>query len=231
MLPLIACLTELAISMFMEHGSDKTRRFWIVIDELAALGNLPAIDTLTSEGRKYGACVIAGLQSINQIYKNYGQYAGSTIFGQFATKFFFKLDEPVIAKMISNMCGMQVTHSQKRNISFGANEFRDGQGYTEHEQRKELVEYSDIASLKAGECFLLLPLPEVRLSRITVPLLNLEDRNKEFIPQTANNVVRCSEIEIKKKNNSNEKRSTTKKRDIIKDDKDSNNLDVESMFR
>jgi type IV secretory pathway TraG/TraD family ATPase VirD4 len=88
LMPLIACLTELATSMLMEQGSNQARRFWVVVDELAALGNLPAVDILMSEGRKYGACVIAGLQSINQLYKNYGQYAGSSIFGQFATKFF-----------------------------------------------------------------------------------------------------------------------------------------------
>ncbi|MBP7190629.1 MAG: type IV secretion system DNA-binding domain-containing protein, partial [Rickettsiaceae bacterium] len=169
LMPLMACLTELATSMLMELGPNDKRRFWTVIDELAALGNLPAMDILLREGRKYGACVIAGLQSVNQLYKNYGQYAGSTIFGQFATKFFFKTDEPVIAGIISSMCGTQVIHQQKKNISFGANEFRDGQSYSEQEQRKELVEYSDIASLKVGECFLLLPVPEVRVSRITVP--------------------------------------------------------------
>lgn len=189
LMPLIACLTELATSLLMEQGPNHQRRFWVVIDELASLGNLPAIDTLMSEGRKYGACVVAGLQSINQLYKNYGQFAGSTIFGQFATKFFFRTDEPVIAKMISNMCGIQILHQQKQNISFGANEFRDGQSYTEHQQRKHLVEYSDIASLKVGECFVLLPVPEVRLSKITVPISKVKSINKEFIVKAAKNIA------------------------------------------
>jgi type IV secretory pathway TraG/TraD family ATPase VirD4 len=180
-LPLIACLTELALTQLMDIGIDKKRRIWCIFVELPALGRLPALSPLMSEGRKYGACVIACLQSLNQLYDNYGQYAASAIFGQFGTSFFFQNNEPAIAKMFSSMCGTETITSQKKNTSFGANEFRDGVSYNEHQQRKALVEHSDLASLAIGECYTLLPEPAVRVSKMQLPEAKLKDKNICFV--------------------------------------------------
>jgi len=180
-LPLIACLTELALSELMDIGIDPKRRVWTIIDELPALGLLPALPPLMAEGRKYGACVIAGMQSLNQLYSQYGQYDGSTIFGQFGTSFFFRNTEPAIAKMISSMCGVETVTRQQKNTSFGANEFRDGVSYSEQMQRKQLVEPDDLASLAIGECYTLFSEPDVRLSKMQTPKAHLKDKNPGFV--------------------------------------------------
>ena len=165
-LPLIAALSELAFCQLMNIGINRQRRVWFVIDELASLGKMPALAGLMAEGRKYGACVLAGLQSLNQLYTHYGQYEGSTIFGQFGTNFFFRNNEPAIARMVSSMCGNQTINRQQKNISFGANELRDGISYHETQQKKDLVEYSDLASLAIGQCYILLPEPQARISKL-----------------------------------------------------------------
>jgi type IV conjugative transfer system coupling protein TraD len=195
-LPLIACLTELALTQLMDIGINKTRRVWCIFDELPALGNLPALSPLMAEGRKYGACVLAGLQSLNQLYDNYGQYAGSAIFGQFGTSFFFRNKEPAIAKMFSSMCGTETITRQQKNTSFGANEFRDGVSYNEMQQRKALVEYSDIASLNIGECYTLLPEPLVNISKMQVPEAKLPNKNEGFIPKTIAQEEESTTIEL-----------------------------------
>ena len=100
-MPLIACLAELCFTQIMDIGINKERKIWTVIDELARLGHLPALSPIMSEGRKYGVCVIAALQSLNQLYDSYGQYAGSSIFGQFGTTFFFRnTDETLLYQII-----------------------------------------------------------------------------------------------------------------------------------
>ncbi len=180
-LPLIACLTELALTQLMDIGIDKTRRVWCIFDELASLGNLPALPPLMSEGRKYGACVIAALQSLNQLYDNYGHYGGSSIFGQFGTSFFFRNTEPAIAKLFSDMCGTETVTRQQKNTSFGANTFRDGVSYSEHQQKQSIVELNDLASLAVGECYALLPEPEVRLSKIQTDEDKAKDKNQGFV--------------------------------------------------
>jgi type IV conjugative transfer system coupling protein TraD len=179
--PLIACLSELALSRLMDIGIDQSRRVWCVFDELASLGNLPALSPLMAEGRKYGAAVIACLQSLNQLYDHYGSYAGSSIFGQFATCFFFRNTEPAIARMFSSMCGSETITRQQKNTSFGANEFRDGVSYQEVDQRKELVEYNELASLAVGECYTILPEPKVRISKMQVPQDKEKDITQGFI--------------------------------------------------
>jgi type IV secretory pathway TraG/TraD family ATPase VirD4 len=180
-LPLIACLTELAFSQLIDIGIDQNRRVWLVIDELASLGKLPALSTLMAEGRKYGASIIAGVQSLNQIYDHYGSYAGSAIFGQFGTNFFFRNNEPAIAKMVSNMCGTETINRQQKNISFGANEFRDGISYHEQQQKKDLVEYSDLAGLAIGQCYALLPEPSVRIVKLQTAKIKQLDKNLGFV--------------------------------------------------
>ena len=133
------------------------------------------------------------MQSLNQLYENYGEYGGSTILGQFGTSFFFRNNEPAIAKMVSSMCGMETVMRHQKNTSFGANEFRDGVSYNEHKERKNLVEYSDLANLAIGECFVLLPVPEARLAKIKVPEIKKKDRQDGFIQKKTS---RQEKIEI-----------------------------------
>ena len=185
-LPLIACLTELGLSELMNIGIDQKRKVWCIFDELASLGNLPAFTPLMAEGRKYGACVVACVQSLNQIYDHYGAYAGSSIFGQFGTCFFFRNTEPAIAKMFSSMCGSETITRQQKNTSFGANDFRDGVSYQETEKKKELVEYNQLASLAVGECYTLLPEPKVRLSKIQMPRDKGKDITQGFMQKIIN---------------------------------------------
>ncbi|MCP3848648.1 MAG: type IV secretion system DNA-binding domain-containing protein, partial [Gammaproteobacteria bacterium] len=180
-MPLLSCLTELAFSRLVDIGINRNRRVWTVIDELPVLGKLPSLSFLMTEGRKYGASVIAGVQSINQLYENYGERAGSSIFGQFGTCFFFKTTESVIAKMITARCGTETIVRHQKNTSFGANSLRDGVSYSEHLERKNLVEFNDIAQLSVGECFVLLPEPEVAVSKIKVPEADTQNKNKGFV--------------------------------------------------
>ena len=186
-LPLIAALSELAVCLLMNIGINRQRRVWFIIDELASLGKMPALAGLMAEGRKYGACVLAGLQSLNQLYTHYGQYEGLTIFGQFGTNFFFRNNEPTMAKMVSSMCGNQTINRQQKNISFGANELRDGISYHETQQKKDLVEYSDLASLAVGQCYALLPEPQARISQLQTVEVRKKDKNIGFVQQVAKN--------------------------------------------
>jgi type IV secretory pathway TraG/TraD family ATPase VirD4 len=159
---------------------------WFVIDELAALGRLNAFTTLLSESRKYGGCVLAATQSINQLFENYGHYSGSAIFDQFATKFIFRSSEPSTARIISDVFGHIEYASQQKNTSYGAHEHRDGVSYTEQEKRKQLITTHDIASLGSLECFVGLPEPNIRIARVKLPAVtNVPQQHQGFMPYAA----------------------------------------------
>ena len=151
------------------------------MDELAAFGRFPSLAKLMQEGRKYGTCVVAGLQSSSQLFAHYGSGEASNLFALFKTKFAFQSDDPMMGKLYSSICGSETVTRQQKNTSFGANTFRDGISYNEQQQEKPLVKLDDFASLRTGECYTLLPVPEVRLSKMQTPEAKRKDKNQGFV--------------------------------------------------
>jgi len=173
-LPLISYLTELALTQLINMDFNKNHKVWFIFDKLANLGNLPTLSTLMVEGRKYGSCIVATLQNLNQLYDNYGSNVGSKILNQFGTSFFFKNTEPKIDELFSNMCT-----KQQKNTSFSHNEFSSSSGHNEYKHKKALI--NELISLNIGECYTLLPERKVGLSKIKVPKSQDRDKNEGFI--------------------------------------------------
>ena len=209
-MPLLAAITQLAVSNLMNIGINEKRRIFFITDELPALGRLPSLPILMTESRKYGACVLAGLQSYNQLLDNYGQHMGSTIFGQFATKFIFRCNEPNLAKLMSDMFGSIEILQQQKSTSYGAHEHRDGISYSEQERKKVLIPNNKFMELATLECFVSLPEPEIKVAQIQlksvkdVPIVNpgfmqLEkEKNVEEVTEEniSSNVVTKEELQI-----------------------------------
>lgn len=180
-IPLNASLLELLISRMRATRTNAKHNLWIVMDELPAIGKLPSLTQLMQEGRKYGSCVLAAMQSISQLYRHYGEADASNLIGLFKTKFAFASDDPKMGDLYSKLCGSVTTTSQQKNISFGANEFRDGVSYNERKEKSSLVSYEDFGKLAIGECYAILPVSEVRLSKIQVPRAKILDKNSWFM--------------------------------------------------
>jgi type IV conjugative transfer system coupling protein TraD len=178
--PLNAALLELLISRMRRTRTNSNNKLWIVMDELPSLGKLPSLAQLMAEGRKYGSCVLAGLQSTSQLYSHYGDAGASSLIGSFKTKFAFQSDDPKMGELYSKLCGTSTVISQQKNTSFGANEFRDGVSYNEKKEKSPLASYEEFGKLNVGECYTILPLTSVRLSKMQVPQANLADKNDWF---------------------------------------------------
>lgn len=204
-LPLLACILELAVSYLIESGINEQRRMWFVIDELASLGRLNSLSSLLAESRKYGGCVMAATQSLNQLFDKYGHYAGSTLFDQFATKFMFRSTDPSTARLITDIFGNIEYASQQKNTSYGAHEHRDGVSYTEQEKRKSLITTNDIASLKDLECFVGLPDPQIRITKLQLDPANVPCKNKGYIPLDSQ---QKTEVEEEEKSNTQSTENT-----------------------
>lgn len=169
LLPFFSVLVDVAINTLIGLGIERDRRMWFVMDELAKLKYLPALQENITLLRKYGGCVIAATQSFNQILATYGRTTGSVMLAQFNTNIIFrsKLDE---AKLIAKQIGETEYLNYQKNISFGANDFRDGVSYTEQEKKKELVTATDIESLKDHEAYVLLPEAEVAVAKVQLDI-------------------------------------------------------------
>ena len=159
-------LMDLILNNIMELGADNNRRIWLVIDELPALKQLPSLPTALSELRKYGGCIMAGIQSTNQLLEIYGQNSAYAMIDQFNTKFIFRTDDNNFASYICKNFGEIEYEESSENFSYGAHEMRDGVSFSKLEKRKPLITPSDLSSLSDREAYVKLPDPSVRISKI-----------------------------------------------------------------
>ena len=150
---LFTVITDLSVMLLMNLGIDKTRRFWFIMDELASLKNLPILTTALSELRKYGGCVIAGIQTISQLHDIYGNHKTNIITSQFNTKFFFKNSDKLVTQLLSDEFGETEKVETTESLSYGAHEMRDGVNVGSIKKDKKIITPDMLSGLKPLECF------------------------------------------------------------------------------
>ncbi len=78
--PLIAAWISIAIKALMNRNINNTHsNMWFVIDELPALQKISSLPIALAESRKYGGCVVAGMQNIHQLEEIYGHAGAASI--------------------------------------------------------------------------------------------------------------------------------------------------------
>lgn len=118
-----------------------------------------------AESRKYGGCVLAGVQSFPQLSTIYCQNQAQSILDLFNTKIFFRNTDPNTTAWISKVLGEAELTEQLKNVSYEANTIRDGVSLSPQTRTKLLVLPAEGASLKDLEAFIKLPgsLPACRI--------------------------------------------------------------------
>ena len=97
--PLLSCWIDTSISSLMSLAPDPNRRLWFILDELPTLQKLPSLALGLAEARKYGGCMMAGVQSVSQISRTYGTNLAQTLLDLLGTK---RSDLSKTAKPTSN---------------------------------------------------------------------------------------------------------------------------------
>ena len=155
--PLISTWLDVATNALMSTEPNTGKRLWFIIDELPALQKLPSLETAMAESRKYGGCIMAGIQSFPQLNATYGQNKSQAILDLFNTKIFFRNTDPNTNDWISKVLGEAETTEQIENLSYGANTIRDGVSLSQQNKTKPLVMPTEIANLKDLEALVKLP--------------------------------------------------------------------------
>jgi type IV conjugative transfer system coupling protein TraD len=155
--PLLSTWISSAIKGLLTLEPDLKRRIWFIIDELPSLQKVKNIETLLTEGRKYGGCAILSLQSPSQLESIYGREVTKTIIGNTLTKVIFAEQDPEIAERISKSFGDCEMKEFHEGISYGAHEARDGVNLSSHMKTVPIVPSSKILSLPKNTAFVKLP--------------------------------------------------------------------------
>ncbi len=146
--PLQSMWLDLLIARVISMGRQKDLpNVWMILDELAALQNLPQLKVAITENRKAGFSLVVGFHGKSQLEGIYGKDA-DTIFSMPKMKVLLRTSESDCADWASRLIGS--VEVERIRETRPAHEFmRQGRGHSYSTERKEerLVLASEIQSL------------------------------------------------------------------------------------
>ncbi len=112
MTPIYRLLVDLALKEALGRSESEKGNVYMILDELKLLPKLKHLDDALNFGRSMGVKVIAGLQTINQLYDIYGKEKGLVIAGGFATLFCFHTSDHASREYVTELFGENVVGYQ-----------------------------------------------------------------------------------------------------------------------
>jgi len=170
--PLISMWLDIAANALMSLTPSNTRRIWMIFDELPSLQRLPYLPEAFAESRKFGGCLVAGMQSISQLRNIYGNHAAEAISNLCNTRIFFRDPSFETAQWASRELGESETEEVKENISYSESSMRSGISLSNQRYQKQIISPSEIMHLNDLEAFIRLqgkyPLTKIKLEYMQV---------------------------------------------------------------
>lgn len=139
---------RILVDLFLKEAlspSQKKGHVYIVCDELKMLPSLNHFEDALNFGRSLGISVIAGVQSMEQLYEVYGEYGGKNIASGFQNVFCFRTSNAASREYIKGLFGRNVCAYQYIDpANKPREEIREGSA----------VEDWDIIALSKGEAII-----------------------------------------------------------------------------
>ena len=163
---LIAAWIGEAVSAALSLTPDPARRLWLVLDELAALGRVQSLAEALTQGRKFGLCAVAGLQTVAQLKESYGQFGSQVLLSCFSSQLILRAPDPDTARWCSDSIGQR--HVIRKVSSESQNSSGGGKSESDQHAIEAAVLPSEIQNLPKLNGFLRLAdapaIMQVRLS-------------------------------------------------------------------
>ncbi len=140
--PIYRLLVDMALKEALGRSEKEKGNVYLILDELKLLPKLKHLDDALNFGRSMGVKVIAGIQSINQLYDIYGENKGKVLAGGFSTIFAFHTSDYNSREYISQLFGKNVVEYRYKKLN-GSVDPKERDGYT--------VESWDQTSLDVGD--------------------------------------------------------------------------------
>lgn len=144
--PIYKLLIDLALKEAMSRRCKGN--VYLFCDEFKLLPNLQHIEDAVNFGRSLGVKVFAGLQSIDQLYENYGEAKGKNIIAGFSSVLSFKANDEDTRKFTSGLYGKNYILEQYKALE---------NAYAEDKRLGSVVEDWEICNLQVGEAIVGLP--------------------------------------------------------------------------
>lgn len=139
--PMYRLLIDLALKEALSQNGRRHGNVYLIIDEFKLLPRLMHIDDALNFGRSLGVRVMAGVQSIDQIYNGYGQERGGAILSGFMNCFGFYTPDSHSRQYLRDRFGENCTHLLYRALNEPVSFQREGHA----------LEDWDIRNFRTGE--------------------------------------------------------------------------------
>jgi len=180
--PLITLWLNLAGTALLDLVPNYQRRIWMTLDELPSLHQLPFLLSQLAEVRKFGGCMILGVQNIAHLRSVYGTHDAQTIADLCNTRLFLRSNDADVARWVSNQLGEADIEEMRESISYGANTMRDGVSLQRQRTVRPIVLGSEIQSLNDRDAYLQLP-GQWPITKLTFPLKLIKSNISGFEPR------------------------------------------------
>jgi type IV conjugative transfer system coupling protein TraD len=155
--PLLSAWLEIFTNALMSLPASRSRRVWLVIDELPSLNRIPSLPDFLAQSRKYGGCGVIAFQQLAQLRERYGRDGAEAVAGLCATWVCLRQNDPDTARWVAQSFGETEVLESQQGLSYGANDMRDGVSLSATRRMRPLVLPTQIAQLDNLEGFLRLP--------------------------------------------------------------------------
>jgi type IV secretory pathway TraG/TraD family ATPase VirD4 len=145
--PIYRLIFDLALKEALGRNKSEGNVF-LICDEFKLVPHSQHIDDGVNFGRGLGVKIMAGLQSIDQLYEVYGQHRGKNIVSGFSSVIAFRPNDSETRKYISGLFGENIVLDQYRMLN---NEI------VQNKRKGFTVEDWDMTGLQVGEAIVGLP--------------------------------------------------------------------------
>lgn len=141
--PIYRLLVDQALKEALSRTGSENGSVYVIVDEFKLLPKLQHIDDALNFGRGMGVKVVAGIQSIDQLYEVYGKDKGAVIASGFGSLFAFHTNDGASRDYISKRFGSNVVVYDYTN--------RQRNSVVERERNGNTVEEWDQLELGLGQ--------------------------------------------------------------------------------
>ncbi len=151
--PLISAWLGMALKSIQSLQPNSTRRVWVIMDEKASLNRLEGFSDIVADIRKFGGCVVLGLQSHSQMNFIYGREEANAITDNMNTSVYFRSPKKQVAEWVSQDLGEHVLEEIRESQSYGPNTIRDGNTIARQRVTRRTVDTGTIMNLENLNCY------------------------------------------------------------------------------
>ena len=155
--PILSLWIETAIKAVLDLEPIHRERLWFCIDELPTLQKLDILKLALTNTRKYGLCMVLGVQDFSQLYEIYGHDLAKTIISGCQTKLLLRVTDGAAAKLLSDLMGQAEVDEKEETLSYGLSAQRDRVSVFARRSMRDLVLTSEILTLPDMTGYLIIP--------------------------------------------------------------------------